>query len=154
MVKATDKEFSCLYLFGLCIFSLLDVYRLNIEAAREFCEKWLAAWTGNQPLSLIEFYTEDCLYLDPAYPTGLKGHSEVLPYFKKLLGRNPNWEWKLVELFLIPDGFIVKWNASIPVGTKLIQESGVDIVELDGTKIKRNEVYFDRTKWLKALQKT
>lgn len=120
---------------------------------QEFCVKWLDAWTGNKPLELIQFYTKDCVYVDPANPQGLRGHAEVLPYFTKLLAANPLWQWKIDELFPIPTGFILKWNAKIPIDDNLIMESGLDIVELDERKIIRNEVYFDRTNWLKALRK-
>ena len=127
---------------------------MSMDEVRQFCNEWLAAWTGNQPDLLIEFYSEDCLYQDPANPDGLRGHSEVLPYFKKLLAANPNWEWKADEIFLIENGFVLKWNASIPVKSNLLRISGLDIVELREDKIIRNEVHFDRTKWLKALHES
>jgi hypothetical protein len=130
------------------------VNKMQINDAEQFCSSWLAAWTGNRPLALIEFYSEDCLYLDPANPDGLRGHSEVLPYFIKLLAANPTWEWKVDEIFLIQNGFVLKWKASIPVGNTVIQVSGLDIVELIEDKISRNEVFFDRTKWLKVLRES
>ena len=48
-------------------------------------------------------------------------------------------------------GFTLKWEASIPVGNTIIKEQGLDIVELSNGKISLNEVYFDRTDWLKAI---
>ena len=123
-----------------------------MDEIKQFCELWLAAWTGNRPLSLIEFYSKDSFYQDPANPDGLKGHSEILPYFTRLLAVNPKWEWQIDEVFSIKKGFVLKWKAIIPVGKTLIRESGLDIVELEEEKIVRNEVYFDRTTWLKALR--
>jgi hypothetical protein len=120
---------------------------------QQFCQNWLDAWTGNKPLELIQYYAKECLYVDPANPQGLRGHAEVLPYFTNLLAANPSWDWKINELFPIPTGFILKWKANIPIGDKLIEESGLDIVELEEGKIIRNEVYFDRTNWFKALRK-
>lgn len=44
------------------------------------------------------------------------------------------------------NGFLNKWHASIPVGNKTIECVGVCFVQFDEAgKIKRNEVYFDRT---------
>ncbi|EKD41824.1 MAG: hypothetical protein ACD_73C00506G0002 [uncultured bacterium] len=108
-----------------------------------FCTTWLDAWTGNQPEKLISFYSRDAFYRDPAKPLGLRGHEELLPYFKKLLSRNPNWIWKAQEIFPTEKGFILKWEATIPLKDKTIIESGMDIVELKEGKIVRNEVYFD-----------
>ena len=118
----------------------------------EFCNPWLVAWTGNNPEKLIEFYSEDAFYLDPAKPKGLKGREEIFQYFKKLLAANPNWIWESVEVFPTKKGFTAKWKATIPVGTKVIIEYGMDIVEVENGKMKRNEVYFDTSNLLSALK--
>jgi hypothetical protein len=111
----------------------------------KFNEEFLEAWTGNQPEKLISYYTKDAYYQDPAIPMGLKGHDKIFPYFKKLLALNPDWIWKIVETYPTPKGCVVKWKATIPVGSKVIVEYGMDIVEYKDGKISRNEVYFDRT---------
>lgn len=116
-----------------------------------FCSKWLAAWTGNRPEELLEFYAEDALYRDPALPNGISG-KELLPYFKKLLAHNPNWKWDVVEILPIKNGCCLKWKATIPIGTDLIHETGLDIVEFKEGKISRNEVYFDRTNFFNAIK--
>ena len=118
----------------------------------EFCNPWLVAWTGNKPEKLIEFYSEDAFYLDPAKPKGLKGREEIFRYFKKLLAANPNWIWEGVEVFPTKKGFTAKWKATIPVGTKVIIEYGMDIVEVENGKIKRNEVYFNTSNLISAFK--
>lgn len=117
----------------------------------EFCKSWLAAWTGNNPEKLIAFYTDDAFYLDPARPKGLKGREEILAYFQKLLAANPNWIWEAVEVYPTERGFVGKWKATIPIGTDVIIEHGMDIVEVENGKIKRNEVYFNLSNLLSAL---
>ena len=110
-----------------------------------FCEKWLKAWTGNKPQELLSFYHETAFYRDPVVKNGLKGHQEILPYFTKLLAKNPNWVWKQKEIIPTEKGFILKWIATIPLQAKTCEEEGLDIVEIDSDfKITRNEVYFDR----------
>ncbi|PWI47432.1 hypothetical protein CEE45_11890 [Candidatus Heimdallarchaeota archaeon B3_Heim] len=118
-----------------------------------YCKDWLSAWTGNNPAELIKFYDEHAYYQDPANKHGLKGHREILPYFKKLLASNPNWRWEEEELYLTLKGFIVKLKARIPVGEEEVLEYGMDIVEMKKGKITRNEVFFDRTKLLSTLRK-
>jgi hypothetical protein len=120
-------------------------YLTAIEA-KKFAEKWLPAWSGNNPELLASFYSEDAFYLDPGIPGGVKGKSELLKYFRKLLANNPNWIWAQIEGIPMEDGFVNKWLAKIPVGPVTLDIVGVCLVQLDNaSKIRRNEVYFDRT---------
>ncbi len=118
-----------------------------------FCREWLGAWTGNNPSKLIKYYDEHAFYRDPANTHSLKGHREILPYFKELLASNPNWRWEEEELYPTTKGFIIKWKARIPVGEEEVLEYGMDIVEMKKGKIIRNEVFFDRTKIISILRK-
>lgn len=56
-------------------------------------------------------------------------------------------------MFPIEKGAIVKWGCTIPVGPETIHEVGLDIVEIANNKITRNEVYFDRTNLVAAIEK-
>jgi hypothetical protein len=124
---------------------------MELKAAEELCSRWLAAWTGNRPDKLIEFYSADAFYSDhPAHRDGFSGHEQILPYFKRLLAQNPAWKWETVEIFPTNKGFTLKWKATIPAGNTTVIEYGVDIVEVADGKITRNEVYFDRVALLKA----
>jgi ketosteroid isomerase-like protein len=123
------------------------------EEILDFCGRWLPAWERNRPEDLIGFYSDDALYVDPANKLGLRGRDQILPYFKKLLAANPNWKWELVESFPTELGFVAKWKAAMPVGKELITEYGMDIVEIQQGRIRRNEVYFDRSSFLKALRR-
>ena len=125
---------------------------MNRDQIFHFCDEWLLSWTGNKPDQLIGFYSSDAFYSDPSLPQSLKGHDQIFPYFKKLLANNPVWEWTREELFKTEKGFTLKWKAKIPVGDVKVIEYGLDIVEIANGKITRNEVYFDRTQLLKALQ--
>ena len=120
--------------------------KMNTKEAKDFASKWLPAWTGNKPDKLAEFYSDDCFYLDPAIPSGVTGKEDLLAYFRKLLSRNPGWIWTQIEPIPMEYGFLNKWLAEIPVGEKVIQCVGVCLVQFDDQgKIKRNEVYFDRS---------
>ena len=127
--------------------------KMNKEELFKFCTNWLAAWTGNKPDALLDFYHQDALYIDPANREGLKGHKEIGRYFEKLLDVYHDWTWKPIEVFPIEKGTIVKWKCTIPVGQETIHEVGLDIVEIEGDKITRNEVYFDRTRLVAAVEK-
>jgi hypothetical protein len=119
----------------------------------EFCRQWLPSWTGNEPEALLQFYTENAYYSDPAHPEGLNGKEQLREYFIKLLQANPNWIWEPVEVYPTLRGFTLKWRVVIPVAKRKLVEYGMDIVELEDGKISRNEVYFDRSRWLGFLPK-
>ncbi len=77
-------------------------------------------------------------------PDGLRGHDAIGRYFRKLLARNPSWRWTRTELQPTAAGYTLKWRAEIPMGDRVVEEEGLDIVELRDGLITRNEVYFDR----------
>ncbi len=127
---------------------------MNKKEAQEFASKWLPAWTGNEPEKLADFYSDDCFYLDPAIPAGVRGKAELLSYFSTLLSQNPDWIWTQIEPIPMEGGFLNKWLAKIPVGQKIIECVGVCFVQFDDRgKIKRNEVYFDRSELIAEVYK-
>lgn len=130
------------------------MYYLTAAQARRFAERWLPAWSGNDPDLLASFYSEDALYLDPGIPAGIQGKPALLAYFRKLLARNPDWVWSQIEGVPLEGGFLNKWRATIPVGAAALEIVGVCLVQLDEAgKIRRNEVYFDRSELLAAIAK-
>lgn len=108
-----------------------------------FIRQWLAAWTGNRPTALLEFYAADAYYQDPARPQGLSGHEELRAYFVRLLAANPEWVWEPLEIVPTERGCCLKWQATIPTPAGSRSLVGLDLVEIDRNRITRNEVYFD-----------
>jgi hypothetical protein len=125
------------------------------EKARDFASRWLPSWSGNDPEKLADFYSDDALYLDPAVPGGIRGKDNLLAYFRKLLAQNPNWVWTQIEAIPMEGGFLNKWLARIPIGDKVIECIGVCFVQFDDRgKIRRNEVYFDRTQMMLEMSRS
>jgi hypothetical protein len=126
--------------------------QLSTVEAAAFAQRWLPAWTGNDPERLAAFYSDDVLYVDPGIPAGARGKAALLAYFRKLLAHNPKWVWTQLEAIPMEGGFLNKWLAKIPVGDRTLEFIGVCLVQLDAAgKIRRNEVYFDRTELLRAM---
>jgi hypothetical protein len=125
---------------------------LSAVEAAAFAQRWLPAWTGNDPERLAAFYSDDALYVDPGIPAGARGKAALLAYFRKLLANNPHWVWTQLEAIPMEDGFLNKWLAKIPVGAQTLEIVGVCLVQLDAAgKIRRNEVYFDRAELLAQI---
>jgi mannose-6-phosphate isomerase-like protein (cupin superfamily) len=124
---------------------------LDAAEARAFAERWLPAWTGNDPDRLLAFYADDAWYADPAVPEGVRGRDALRAYFGRLLARNPEWTWTHTGSTPLPGGFLNRWHATIPTPTGSVEVDGVCTVELRGERIARNEVFFDRSALLAAL---
>lgn len=121
-----------------------------MESLQQFISDWLNAWSADVH-TLLEFYADDCVYADPGLEKPLRGKKTLHAYFKGLLRRNPDWLWKIEELYETPHGCVIRWSAKLPVGTTIVHAGGMDIVELDEGLITRNEVYFDRSEWLRVM---
>ena len=125
---------------------------LDPAGASAFAAEWLPAWTGNRPDLLTSFYSADAFYADPGVPSGVRGRTALLAYFTKLLARNPRWVWTHRGSIALVDGFLNKWHASVPVGARTVEIDGVCTVQLRDGEIYSNEVFFDRSELLRAIE--
>jgi len=127
---------------------------MKTEEAREFTARWLPCWMLGKPDKLLEFYAEDALFLYPGRPAGIRGKDQLAAYFTKVLGHNPTWVWTQVEPIPLEDGFMNRLEARIPVGEKIVECSALCFLQFnDQGKIRRNEIYFDRTELIKEINK-
>ena len=113
--------------------------------AKQFTDRWLPAWTGNDPERLAAFYAADAISSDPAVPSGLRGRAEILAYFRRLLARYPDWVWTSSAVRSLAGGLLNYWHAVIPAGDRVVDCDGVCTVILNDGLIRCNEVSFDRT---------
>ena len=126
---------------------------MELEKAKEFCKRWLPAWTGNRLEYLISFYSDDAYYSDPYIPQGIKGKEQLTGYLRKLISIYPDWKYEHIEIFPTKNGFTLKWKLSILINNETITDYGLDIVEISNDKIIRNEVYFDTGRMMKAIKR-
>ena len=110
-------------------------------------ERLFDAWNRQDVEATVACYTDDLVYVDPNTRGAVHGADAMRRYLEKLFGR---WEmhWSLRELFPLADvdGSAALWHASFrkPGGELTVEADGMDLVLLDGDRVKRNEVYFDR----------
>jgi ketosteroid isomerase-like protein len=120
---------------------------MDAGTVKRLAEATLSAWNQQDVDGVVSCYTEDCVYLDPNTRGPVEGREAFRRYLSRLFQR---WKmhWSLREFFLFEDGnggaFL--WHAQLTPasGGKTAEIDGMDLVMLQGEKLSRNEVYFDR----------
>lgn len=115
--------------------------------AVEVAERLLTAWNTQDVEMIVACYTPDCSYVDPNTRGVVEGEESMRRYLRKLFER---WEmsWSLREAFPLRDreGAAVLWRATLrPAGgARGVEVDGMDLAIVEGDRLSRNEVYFDR----------
>jgi ketosteroid isomerase-like protein len=120
---------------------------MDREEGLKLAERFLGAWNKQDVEAVLACYTEDGAYLDPNTRGPVVGHDAMRRYLTRLF---EGWKmhWSLREFFLFADGnggaFL--WHAQLTPasGGKTAEIDGMDLVEVRGDRMCRNEVYFDR----------
>jgi len=123
---------------------------MNNKDLKKYVHKYMECWSDNNPEELLKYYSKNIRFVDPANPQGLKGKSGLESYLVPLLRRNSNWNWTIEEFIPSKKGCIIKSQAVIPIGKRKEIVSCIDIIELRGKKITRNEIFFDTPKGYKV----
>ena len=107
----------------------------------------LDAWNTHDVERVVACYTPDLVYRDPGTRGEVRGADALRRYLTKMFA---SWRmhWSAREVFPLEgtDGAAVLWQATLtPVGgDTTVAVEGMDLVVLEGERLKRNEVYFDR----------
>jgi uncharacterized protein (TIGR02246 family) len=118
------------------------------EGLHSFAEEFLDAWNTQDVERVVSVYTDDVVYLDPNTRGEVRGADALRSYLTKLFDA---WEmhWSLREGYVAAadeDVATVGWHATLRKagGEQEVEIDGIDLVVVEGDRIKRNEVYFDR----------
>ena len=120
---------------------------MNHERATELAERLLEAWNTQDIDRVLDCYTADVRYRDPNTRGFVEGADEMRRYLSKLFGR---WQmhWSLREAYPLRDveGAAVLWRASLRLAGRenAIEVEGMDLALVEGDRMHRNDVYFDR----------
>jgi ketosteroid isomerase-like protein len=106
----------------------------------------LDAWNAQDVERLVACYTPDLVYRDPGTHGTVHGADAFRRYLTRLFAA---WEMHWAAREILPlerDGVAVLWHATLaPRGTDArVDVEGMDLVRLEGDRIKRNDTYFDR----------
>jgi ketosteroid isomerase-like protein len=107
----------------------------------------LDAWNTHDVERVIACYTPDLVYRDPGTRGEVRGADAFRRYLTRLFASwRMHWSVKEVLPLADTDGSAVLWRATLaPRGIETsVEIEGMDLALLEGERLKRNEVYFDR----------
>lgn len=113
----------------------------------EIGDRAIEAWNRQDVEAVVACYTDDLVYVDPNTRGPLEGADAMRRYLTKLFD---HWQmhWTIREIFPLAeaDGSAARWHAALTSRAtgKTAEVEGMDLVVIEGDKIKRNEVYYDR----------
>ena len=107
----------------------------------------LETWNAHDVERVVACYTPDLVYRAPGTRGEVRGADAFRRYLTKMFA---SWRmhWSVREVFPLEgtDGAAVLWRATLtPLGgDTTVEVEGMDLAVLEGERLKRNEVYFDR----------
>ena len=120
---------------------------MNRERAIQLAERLLESWNTQEVERVVDCYTHDVRYRDPNTRGFVEGSDALRRYLTKLFGR---WQmhWALREAYPFQDakGAAVLWQATLRPrnGDSEVEIDGMDLALVEGDRLSRNDVYFDR----------
>ena len=120
---------------------------MDATKLKQIEEPLIAAWNAHDVEAVVACYTDDVVYIDPNTRGAVEGANALRRYLTKLFDR---WEmhWTVKELFPLADedGSAALWRASLTnrATGRTAEIDGMDLVLIEGGRVRRNEVYYDR----------
>jgi len=136
------------------------------EWAADFVERWLAAWSSQQPERVLELITDDIVFHDSFWPQTMRGHAEVREYAEYLFRAFPDLVFESVGSPLVAsDGprAALLWHSSATntgpldppgmpaTGKRYEGVVGAEFHEYRDGKVARLRVVFDMADIMRQL---
>jgi ketosteroid isomerase-like protein len=115
----------------------------------QLAEQFLGAWNTQEIDRVLACYTDDLRYRDPNTRGAVEGREAMARYLRKLFaGWRMRWSLREAHLFQGGEGCAVLWRGSFQraAGGDTVEIDGMDLVLVQGERVARNEVYFDRAR--------
>ena len=130
---------------------------MNTHHRDRLVTRFLEAWNSQDDERVLDCYTADLRYRDPNTRGDVMGRDALRRYLTRLFaGWRMSWARREVHDMAGADGVAFLWRATFrraDTDGPVVDVDGMDLVLLDGERVARNDVYFDRVA-LNALSQT
>lgn len=120
---------------------------MNLAELKRIEGPLIEAWNAQDVEAVVARYTDDLVYVDPNTRGPVEGAAALRRYLTKLFDRwQMQWTVKRIHPLADRDGSAALWRASLTARTtgRTAEIDGMDLVLIEGDRVKRNEVYYDR----------
>lgn len=120
---------------------------MDRDGMLSLADRILTTWSTQDVERVVSCYTDDVDYRDPNTRGSVRGGDALRRYLTRLFAAwTMHWSLREAHLFNDGAGCCVLWHATFqrPGGEITIGIDGMDLVEVRGDRIARNEVCFDR----------
>jgi steroid delta-isomerase-like uncharacterized protein len=118
------------------------------------------AWNTHEVDRILSLYREDFLFVDPTTSHPIKGHEGLRHYAERMLRTFPDGQFAVLDVVQQGETEVANWEFTgtqsgpfmhrAPTG-KRISFRGIDWVEWDGDKVRRNVTFYDTSVILHRL---
>lgn len=122
---------------------------MNTDRRDRLVTRFLDAWNSQDVERVLDCYTDDVRYRDPNTRGEVAGRDAMRRYLTRLFA---DWRmtWAQREVYELDghDGVALLWHATFrrpAPDARVVELDGMDLALLDGDRVARNEVHFDRT---------
>jgi steroid delta-isomerase-like uncharacterized protein len=122
---------------------------------------WAAAWSSHDPGNVLALFTDDCVYEDVPFGLVLRGKDALRAFAIGAFAAVPDFTFELTTHFGAGHVGGMEWLMSgshegdlpgIPAtGNRFSAIRGATVVELHGSKIRRNSDYWDAATLMKQV---
>ncbi|HET7202399.1 MAG TPA: nuclear transport factor 2 family protein [Steroidobacteraceae bacterium] len=121
---------------------------MNTDRRDRLATQFLDAWNSQDVERVLDCYTDDLRYRDPNTRGEVAGRDAMRRYLTRLFaGWRMTWAKREVYDLAGHDGVALLWHATFRrrgPDAPIVEIDGMDLVVLDGDRVARNEVHFDR----------
>lgn len=124
-------------------------------------ENWAAAWSSHDAEKVLALFTDDCVYEDVTFGVVTRGKEELRAFANGAFAAVPDFKFQLTTRFAVGQLAGMEWLMSgthagdfpgLPAtGRRFSSIRGATIVELHGSKIRRNSDYWDAATFMKQV---
>ncbi len=113
-------------------------------------EECLAAWNRADAEAVASYYCDEGLdYRDPTVPEGIRNRRDFVNYLNLIFKAWPQQQWTPKKTMPHEEEgvFSIEYTFRIANATKSLRGTGMDLMEIEGDRIRLNHVYLNADKW-------